>query len=69
MIADNIDYLERGFKNVVEYGKANGIPGILLKGAVELPRSEVSVMHDAAAGGGGGGEGGGAGALGAGAGP
>lgn len=43
MIADNIDYYERGFRNVVEWGKANGIPGILMKQAVELPRSEVTV--------------------------
>ena len=45
MIADNLDYLERGFKNIVEWGKANGIPGILLRGAAQLPRSEVVVTE------------------------
>jgi hypothetical protein len=47
VIADNIDWLERGFKNVVEWGKANGVPDIMLQGAETVPRSDVTVSDEA----------------------
>ncbi|KAJ1635533.1 DNL zinc finger-domain-containing protein [Pavlovales sp. CCMP2436] len=43
IIADNIDFLERGFKNVIEWGKANGVPGILMEGAEQLARHEILI--------------------------
>jgi len=46
LVADNIDYLESGFKNVVEWGKANGIPDILMKGAEQLPRADTQVSEE-----------------------
>lgn len=47
IIADNLDYIERGFKNVVEWGKANGIPDILLRDVEQLTREQTTVEEAA----------------------
>jgi hypothetical protein len=46
VIADNIDFLERGFANVVEWAKANGLPSVLLAGAEQLPRSMTVLTEE-----------------------
>lgn len=43
IIADHLDYIERGFSTVVEWARSKGIPDILLKDLAEISPDDTEV--------------------------